>query len=110
MPSVQHGLESAQTQKGMLLMGQEYDNRQAQLEERVEQLEIVVQMLCTHLGINPAQLMERGMSGPPEIEAIRQALLSGNKINAIKIYRSIYGVGLKEAKEAVEAMERNMYR
>lgn len=89
-------------------MEEEYYSRLAQLEERIEQLEIVMQALCTHLGINPAALVARGMSGPPEIGAIREALLSGNKINAIKIYRSIYGVGLKEAKDAVDAMERNL--
>lgn len=30
----------------------------------------------------------------------------GNKIEAIKLYRQVFGVGLKEAKDAVEAMER----
>ena len=91
-------------------MEEEYYNRLAQLEERIEQLEIVMQALCTHLGVNPAALVARGMAGAPEVGAIREALLSGNKINAIKIYRSIYGVGLKEAKDAVDAMERNLYR
>ena len=33
-----------------------------------------------------------------------EALLSGDKIKAIKLYRSIYGVGLKEAKDALDAM------
>lgn len=91
-------------------MEEEYYSRLAQLEERIEQMEVMMQALIIHLGINPAALMARGMSGSQEIGAIREALLSGNKINAIKIYRSIYGVGLKEAKEAVEAMERNLYR
>lgn len=32
----------------------------------------------------------------------------GRKINAIKLYREQKGVGLKEAKEAVESMEAQM--
>jgi len=38
-------------------------------------------------------------------EAIREQLRSGNKIRAIKLYREQTGVGLKEAKYAVEMME-----
>ncbi|HEY5004766.1 MAG TPA: ribosomal protein L7/L12 [Ktedonobacteraceae bacterium] len=38
-------------------------------------------------------------------EAIRDQLRSGNKIKAIKLYREQTGVGLKEAKYAVEMME-----
>ena len=36
--------------------------------------------------------------------AIREALLSGDKLKAIKLYRSVYGVGLKEAQDALNAM------
>jgi len=31
-------------------------------------------------------------------------LLSGNKLKAIQLYRSLYGVGLKEAQDALDAM------
>lgn len=37
---------------------------------------------------------------------ISQLLHAGNKIAAIKLYRETFGVGLKEAKEAMEQMER----
>lgn len=37
---------------------------------------------------------------------ILQELQSGNKINAIKIFREQFGTGLREAKNAVEAIER----
>jgi len=37
---------------------------------------------------------------------IRELLSQGNKIAAIKLYREGTGVGLKEAKDAVEAIER----
>jgi ribosomal protein L7/L12 len=35
---------------------------------------------------------------------VAKLLAAGRKIDAIKIYREIHGVGLKEAKEAVERM------
>ena len=40
----------------------------------------------------------------PEMAAIRQAVQAGNKIEAIRLYRMLYGVGLKEAKMAIDAM------
>ena len=80
--------------------------RFVRLEARVHQMEAAMQALCERLGIDPAEVM------PPELlknqqlnPAISSALMSGNKILAIKIYREQYGVGLKEAKDAIDAME-----
>ncbi len=39
-------------------------------------------------------------------QQIRELIAKGNKIAAIKLYRETTNVGLKEAKDAVEAMER----
>jgi ribosomal protein L7/L12 len=39
------------------------------------------------------------------LSEVRAALATGNKIGAIKLYREVAGVGLKEAKDAVEAMD-----
>ena len=50
-------------------------------------------------GVGGTERVER-----PEIGAIREALLSGDKLKAIKLYRSVYGVGLKEAQDALNAM------
>ena len=45
-------------------------------------------------------------AAPTDVEAqIQQALTDGQKINAIKLYRQLHGVGLAEAKHAVEKME-----
>jgi hypothetical protein len=41
---------------------------------------------------------------PDKLTEVRSLLKAGNKIAAIKEYRRITGVGLAEAKEAVEAM------
>lgn len=40
------------------------------------------------------------------LDEIHNLINSGNKIEAIKVYRETYGTGLKEAKEAVELLER----
>ncbi|MCG8590243.1 MAG: hypothetical protein MJE66_13205 [Proteobacteria bacterium] len=40
--------------------------------------------------------------------SIEDLLLRGRKIEAIKLYREEHGVGLREAKEAVEALEREL--
>lgn len=49
--------------------------------------------------VTPAQVTD---------EMIQQALQAGHKITAIRYYRVRYGVGLKEAKEAVEALQRSL--
>jgi phosphodiesterase/alkaline phosphatase D-like protein len=41
----------------------------------------------------------------PDVEAL---VRDGRKIDAIKRYRKLHGVGLKEAKDAVEALEREL--
>ena len=46
-----------------------------------------------------------------KIKIVEEFARGGNKINAIKEYRAIYGVGLKEAKEAVDFyIERGHWR
>lgn len=42
---------------------------------------------------------------PGNLDQVKEALIRGNKIEAIKRYREATGLGLKEAKDAVEAME-----
>ena len=39
-----------------------------------------------------------------QIQEIENALASGNKIEAIKIYRDVTGRGLKESKEFIETL------
>lgn len=50
-----------------------------------------------------------GVVAPPPgagLDAVADLLRAGQKIEAIKRYRELTGVGLKDAKDAVEAMER----
>ena len=86
-------------------MEQEYYRRLIQLEARVHRMEAMMQALLVRLGVDPAEVTPQE---PPEMSAIREALLSGDKIKAIKLYRYLYGVGLKEGKEAIDAMERDL--
>ena len=88
-------------------MDQEYYARLVQLEARMNQMETMMQRVLMRLGINPAEVMPQE---PSETSAVREALLLGDKIRAIKLYRSLYGVGLKEAKDAIDVMERNLRR
>jgi ribosomal protein L7/L12 len=50
---------------------------------------------------------EPGLAAADEAE-LRDLLARGNKIAAVRLYHEKTGAGLKEAKDAVEAMERGM--
>jgi hypothetical protein len=52
-------------------------------------------------------LRQRGLYPPPgqgTDEHVARLAANGYKIDAIKLYREIHGVGLKDAKDAVEKM------
>lgn len=42
---------------------------------------------------------------PPSNESIRRSIAAGRKIQAVKDYRELHNVGLREAKDAVEELE-----
>jgi len=69
-----------------------------QLRSRISELEDKLKVVYRHLGIAYGDSAADPLLAP-ELQA---ALRSGNKIEAIKIYRELTGVGLAEAKEAVE--------
>jgi len=76
-----------------------------QLRARVAELEDKLEKVYHHLGLtynaNAPAPTELGQAEDPRlIAAIRQ----GNMIEAIKVYREIYNVGLAEAKAAIEQM------
>jgi ribosomal protein L7/L12 len=79
--------------------------RVAELEQRVARLEAQLAQL---LAQGPPSTSAGGAGSPPATAywmADVQALKSGGKvIHAIKLYRERTGVGLKEAKDAVDAM------
>ena len=44
----------------------------------------------------------------PALSAAADLLRQGNKLEAIKVYQKLTGTGLREAKEAVETLERSL--
>ena len=71
------------------------------LQSRVNELEDRLQFLYRRLNIDYAD----PKSDPALAPQIQDALRRGNKIEAIKIYRELTGVGLAEAKQAIDHAE-----
>ncbi len=70
-------------------------------DARFKRLEHDVHLIMKHLGVQTATEQALGARGA-EIDAL---LRRGRKIEAIKVYRELTGVGLKEAKNAVDAFQ-----
>ncbi|MFI9530100.1 hypothetical protein [Micromonospora rosaria] len=64
-------------------------NRLAEIERRL-------QLVMDHLGV---------VDDRPEPPGVREHLIRGDKIKAIRAYREATGADLRTAKEAVEAMQ-----
>jgi ribosomal protein L7/L12 len=81
--------------------------------ERLDRLERQVQYLLRYLGVDPEMAAAdysssgSGLSpaASPEIVALLQA---GKPIQAIKAYRTMTGVGLKEAKDAIDILRADL--
>ncbi|HEU5368473.1 MAG TPA: ribosomal protein L7/L12 [Ktedonobacterales bacterium] len=69
---------------------------------RLTRLEAMMHLVLQRLGIDP----NTALTGPSE--HLKQLLLRGKKIEAIKVYREQTGTGLKEAKDYIDALERQM--
>jgi hypothetical protein len=71
------------------------------LRSRVNELEDRLKFLYERLNIDYAD----PNSDPIRSPQIQEALRRGNKIEAIKIYRELTGLGLAEAKQAIDSLE-----
>jgi len=71
------------------------------LRSRVNELEDRLKFIYRRLNLEYADLN----SGPVLSPKIQEALKHGNKIEAIKIYRELTGVGLAEAKQVIDRAE-----
>ena len=74
------------------------------LKSRVSELEDMLQFLYRRLDIDYLD----PNSDPALAPQVQEALNRGNKIEAIKIYRELTGVGLAEAKQAIDRADRFM--
>jgi len=72
------------------------------LKSRINELEDHLKFLYRRLNIDYA---EDPNSDPTLSPQILDALRRGNKIEAIKIYRELTGVGLAEAKDVIDKAE-----
>jgi Ribosomal protein L7/L12 C-terminal domain len=72
-------------------------SRSGDVERRLTRIERRLQLVVDHLGIVEPQ---------PSYPGVIAELDQGRKIQAIKAYREATGVGLKEAKAAVDAIAR----
>ncbi|HET9915225.1 MAG TPA: ribosomal protein L7/L12 [Anaerolineales bacterium] len=71
------------------------------LKSRISELEDKLQFLYRRLNIDYAD----PNADPALSPQIQEALRRGNKIEAIKIYRELTGVGLAEAKQVIDGIE-----
>ncbi|OGO76367.1 MAG: hypothetical protein A3K41_07635 [Chloroflexi bacterium RIFOXYD12_FULL_57_15] len=74
------------------------------LKARVAELEDKIKFLYRRLNIEY-------MEGDPTqaVNAkVRELLQRGNKIEAIKVYREVYNVGLAEAKHVIDSIEQTI--
>ncbi|ABU60418.1 ribosomal protein L7/L12 [Roseiflexus castenholzii] len=78
--------------------------RLSTLMKQVHLLERKVDFLLQHLHLE-YQEEEPGLMVRPQIEAL---LKQGKQIEAIKLYRLETGLGLKEAKDAIEKIDKEL--
>lgn len=74
-----------------------HENDIIALRNRIADLEDHLKFIYSHLNLDYPTSPDPLMS--PQIQA---ALRSGNKIEAIKLYREMTGVGLAEAKDVID--------
>ncbi|MFE9254080.1 ribosomal protein L7/L12 [Streptomyces sp. NPDC006879] len=73
-------------------------SRAAALERRLDRLDRRLDLIMDHLGLEEPPI--------PGLDRVQALVAEGKSIEAIKVYRQLTGAGLKEAKEAVEALPR----
>lgn len=82
------------------------------VEMRLAAIEEKLDRVLAHLGLDGDGGSGHGLSQPVPVVTYETQLTTliqaGKKIQAIKLYREATGTGLKDAKEAVEAYERNL--
>lgn len=79
-----------------LIVFSQLSHRDSRDSWRISHVEYKLNIIARHLGIDDTR----------EPDPILRELWKGNKINAIKIYKEQTGVGLKEAKDVIDALMR----
>ena len=88
------------------------DYQDEELADRVDRLERQVRYLLARMNIDPNEFDAPTQIGsalmPGQFDELKSLLRRGRKIEAIKNYRQYTGVGLKEAKDAIDSLERQL--
>ncbi len=62
---------------------------------------------CKNIALVPGLPAAQGATPRASLDEVRQLAQNGNLMDAIRRYRELYGAGLKEAKDAVDALAAN---
>ncbi len=82
-----------------IVLNQQATTQHKEIRARLERQETQLRRIAEHLGIPPDE---------SHLAAVQDQLRSGRKIAAIKAYRDATGVGLADAKRAVERIEQGL--
>jgi ribosomal protein L7/L12 len=83
-----------------------FDCGLAEAKEAVEKLETQNRYAIKGFPEDLARTTTASIGSNSELGLVINEIRQGNKINAIKVFRETFNTGLKEAKDAVDAMER----
>jgi ribosomal protein L7/L12 len=81
---------------------------EAEMRQRLLMLERKVDFLFNELDLEAKFQEFQAAALSPRMDDVIALLRKGNKIGAIKLYQEKMGVGLREAKDAVERMEKHI--
>lgn len=76
------------------------ERHDVQTMHAIARVERKLDLIMQHLGLH-----DSAPAAPDPMAEVHEHLRAGKKIQAVKVYREITGVGLKEAKDAVDRME-----
>jgi ribosomal protein L7/L12 len=69
---------------------------------------VVLLGLASRMGERSGSARNSSSNSPPSPARIDELLRAGHKIDAIKAYRTLHGVDLKAAKDAIDARAREL--
>lgn len=75
----------------------------AELRRQLDRIESMLRAIMSHLDVSFEEARRDGVSESVS-ESVRRLVRQGKKIEAIKLYREATGLGLAEAKAAVERL------
>jgi hypothetical protein len=97
-----------ETRVKRIALQQERTMDEAEMRQRLLMLERKVDFLFNELDLEAKFQEFQAAALPPRMDDVIALLRKGNKIGAIKLYHEKMGVGLREAKDAVELMEKHI--